>query len=303
MQLHSHAITQIASKLNIPTDYLRKLAEGGQEQRDLAAINLNAHRQWMPEDKRFLVRAIGNEVRGVLSDTYKRIDSKLILNAFFGEVAYSEAALADACLTPTRYWAEALIPTLFEVPTEKNGSIFVAFGVRAGNSDFGDGALDIRSYIMQGVCMNGMVRETLMRKVHLGSKIEDDLQLSEKTYRLQSETMASAVTDITRQALNTASIRDNIARIKVAADTNVSLDREFLKLATTMVTKGEIIEIKNIMAQNNPDDGVFGEATLWKLTQGITACGRNAGGRRERELAQIAGELLERTDRELSLAV
>jgi hypothetical protein len=82
--------------------------------------------------------------------------------------------------------------------------------------------------------------------------------------------------------------------ITKAGNTGVNLEREFLNLATKQITKNEIQEISKIMSQDNPDDGVFGEASLWKLTQGITAHGRNIGGRREREMAQIAGELLQR---------
>lgn len=294
MRIEPHAVSQLAAKLAIPTDYLRKLSDGDQERRDLAAYTLNSHRKWMNEDKRFLLRTVDNEVRGVLSDSYKRINSKLIINAFFKEVKESDGQLADVCLTPTRYWMEALIPRIIDVPTEKNGMVHMAFGVRIGNSDFGDGALDIRSFMFQAICTNGMVRESLMKKVHLGRKLEDSLMLSEKTYALESETMASIVRDITKQALNTSQIRTNIAAIQRAAATGISLDKEFLNLAGQGVAKGEIIELKNLMVQSDPNDGIFGEATIWSLCQGLTALGRNISGRREREFAQIAGELLDR---------
>ena len=293
MTIHNHAITQLGAKLGIPTSYLGALADGNQEKRDLAAYTLNSHRQWMDDDKRFLLRAVDNEVRGVLSDSYKRMDSKMVINSFLQEVRDSDAKIADAHFEPTRYWLEALIPYIIDIPTEKNGIISMAFGVRVSNSDFGDGALDIRSFMFQAVCTNGMVRESMMNKVHLGKRLGENIALSAETYQHESRMMASAVRDVTKLALNKDQIKANIKAIQVAADTSVNLEREFLRMATRQIQKGEIQEIAKIMTQNDPEDGLNGEATLWKLTQGITAFGRNIGGRRERELAQIAGELFD----------
>jgi hypothetical protein len=42
------------------------------------------------------------------------------------------------------------------------------------------------------------------------------------------------------------------------------------------------------------DDGMAGESTLWKLTQGITAFARESENRRGRELQAIAGDLMNR---------
>lgn len=46
--------------------------------------------------------------------------------------------------------------------------------------------------------------------------------------------------------------------------------------------------------RNDPDDGVQGGATLWKLTQAITAHARELEPRRSRELHEISGALLNR---------
>ena len=45
---------------------------------------------------------------------------------------------------------------------------------------------------------------------------------------------------------------------------------------------------------NNPDDGLSGGATLWKLTQAITAHARELAPARSRELQEISGELMAR---------
>ena len=47
----------------------------------------------------------------------------------------------------------------------------IYMGARFSTSDYGDGAVDMRAYLLNGVCLNGMVRESLMKQVHLGSRL------------------------------------------------------------------------------------------------------------------------------------
>mgnify|MGYP000085971265 len=47
---------------------------------------------------------------------------------------------------------------------------------------------------------------------------------------------------------------------------------------------------------NNPDDGLAGGPTLWKLTQAITAYARETQPARQRELHELSGELLNRVN-------
>lgn len=55
-----------------------------------------------------------------------------------------------------------------------------------------------------------------------------------------------------------------------------------------------ILTVEKLLMNNNPDDGVTGGATLWKLTQGITAFAREQQPERCRELHEISGQLMNR---------
>jgi len=57
--------------------------------------------------------------------------------------------------------------------------------------------------------------------------------------------------------------------------------------------KGEVDEIGKILMRNDPMDGIQGESTLWKLSQGIAAYANTEGVEQERrmDLQEIAGEL------------
>ena len=75
----------------------------------------------------------------------------------------------------------------------------------------------------------------------------------------------------------------------------VDFDRELKKLTGNgWRLKQESKEVEKILMRNNPDDGVQGGATLWKLTQAITAHARELSPERSRELHEISGELLGR---------
>jgi hypothetical protein len=65
--LHENAVGQLAEKMAVPSQYLRALAHGNEWQRHLAATVLNEHSSWT-ERQRVLVRSVGSEVRGVLTE-------------------------------------------------------------------------------------------------------------------------------------------------------------------------------------------------------------------------------------------
>lgn len=79
--IHDNAIGQLGERLNVPAKYLRELANGDVWQRELAATILNQHSTWTKRT-RTLVRTVGNEVRGVLSDSYRRLNSETIIMSF-----------------------------------------------------------------------------------------------------------------------------------------------------------------------------------------------------------------------------
>lgn len=75
----------------------------------------------------------------------------------------------------------------------------------------------------------------------------------------------------------------------------VDFDKELRKLQQGgSILKAEQQAVEKLLMNNNPDDGVQGSATLWKLTQAITAHARELTPERARELHEISGNLLNR---------
>jgi hypothetical protein len=197
----------------------------------------------------------------------------------------------------TRIMLESLFPQPIEIQTELNGTIYLAFGTRLSSSDYGDGALELRSFILQGVCLNGAVRESVLRAIHLGAKLPNNIGLSQETYELDSKTTASAIRDLTRNLYGHEVIKNRMLEVKAATGLTVDPGKELKNMvALQKLLKGESEEIGQLLMRNNPADGLQGESTLWKLTQGITAYANreDISDRRRMELQEIAGDLFNR---------
>jgi len=292
--LHSNAVGQLAEKMNIPSQYLRTLAHGNEWQRHLAATILNEH-SLQTQRQRMLVRSVGKEVRGVLSDSYRRLNSVEILTAFVEEANRQGAVTLDAKMIDTKVWTETILPTPINIPTLKNGNVVIFMGARFSTSDYGDGAVDMRAFLLNGVCLNGMVRESVMKQIHLGARLPDNLQLSNRTYELDTQTTVSVVRDLTKSLFSREAIMQKAIEIQGASEIDVDFDSELKKLVKiNALHKSESENVQKILMRNNPEDGTAGESTLWKLTQAITAYGRDLDSERSRELHEISGQLLNR---------
>lgn len=292
--LHDNAIGQLADRLGVPQRYLRTLAGGEAWGRQLAATVLNEHSGWT-QRSRVLVRTVGQQVRGVLSDSYRRLNSVEILTAFVQEAAGQGAVIADAYMSDTKVWAETILPQPLVIPTRNNGDVVIFMGARFSTSDYGDGAVDMRAFMLNGACLNGMVRESVMKQVHLGSKLPDNLQLSQQTYELDTRTTVSAVRDLTSGLFSRDSIERKAIEIQGASEMAVDFEHELKRLTKDgSLLKAEGKEVEKILMRNDPEDGVQGGATLWKLTQAITAHARELSPERSRELHELSGQLMNR---------
>lgn len=292
--LHDNAIGQLADRMGIPQRYLRGLASGEPWAKQLAATLLNEHSGWT-QRSRVLVRTVGKQVRGVLSDSYRRLNSVEILTAFVQEAAQQGAVISDAYMNDTKIWAETILPTPLTVPTAKNGDVVIFAGARFSTSDYGDGAVDMRAFLLNGACLNGMVRESVMKQVHLGSKLPDNLQLSQQTYELDTKTTVSAVRDLTKGLFSKDNLMKKAIEIQGASEMEVDFEHELKRLTRDGgLLKQEGKEVEKILMRNDPEDGVQGGATLWKLTQAITAHARELSPERSRELHELSGQLLNR---------
>ena len=194
--IHDHALGQACERVGVPWKYAQELRNRGIWGGELAAHNLNELLEHQP-GARYLLRAIevengDEEVRGFLSDRYRRLDSRPIVEAFGTAAAKVGAVPVEGYALETKIAIKALLPRVFEpVPNE-----VMAFGVMLSNSDFGDGALSLRCFMLRLFCTNYAITDEALRQVHLGGALPSDVAFSDRTYRLDTQRSASMILDV-----------------------------------------------------------------------------------------------------------
>jgi hypothetical protein len=292
--LHTNAIQQLASKLGLPGGFMRNLGESSSFwQRKLMAHTFQRYiDNFDAPDNNLLVRIVGNEVRGILSDKYRRMNMALIFLGF-GDIAQKMGAVMyDGTLGELRGFLEVVIPSVRAVETPNNGTVYMAFGAQISSSDFGQGTLSVLGFGMQVWCTNKMTRQTKLREVHLGKRLEaSDMTFSEETYRKDSETVKSMIHDILRVVLSETFINEEIARIQGASARIIDVKHQIEELPKMGMSKEEAALVERFMLESDPDQGVYGKPTIWKLQQAITASAQTYEPVRQRELELLAGKL------------
>lgn len=282
--LHRHAFGQLREKLHVPAayaDYLLGEDEWGAQKlaRDLQEIAVH-------ENARYLTRAVSGEVRGWLSDQFRRLDSRPLLEAF--ATASQEAGLVpiEGYALDTKVAFKAILPMVFEpVPNE-----VMAFGLKWGNSDYGDGKHNVHAFIMRLWCTNYAIAEDVLSQVHLGARLPDNLQLSEKTYELDTETSASMMRDVVKGLLAPAKVDAFLEAVKESNEKDVNTKNAF-EVINKRLQKKEAEAVKNAFEGHDNHNMPAGK-TQWRLSNALSwvANGMEDKGR-ALDLMRLAGEV------------
>ena len=216
--IHEHALGQVCDKAGIPRKWMERLTDKGDWGEQLLVHNINEMYGHMDTSKH-LIRMVQGQVRGFLSDRFRRIDTPLMVEAFASIITKYGAVLVEGYSFDTKFNLKVVLPQIFEpVPGE-----FMVLGISLKNSDFGDGAFELRLFMLRIWCKNLMVCEDGLRKVHIGSRIAQDFAISQRTYELDNKAMASATKDVVSQMLQPAAVKGKFALVQRAAETEVDI--------------------------------------------------------------------------------
>jgi len=296
--IHKHALGQMAQKAGIPGAYLAELVSGSEWQRALAANVLNEHFHKGTPDSRFLVRAHGGEARGFLSDRYRRLDSRPLLEAFAGACQAVGAVPVDGTGSDTRVTMKAFLPMVFEpVPNE-----VMCLGIEWGNSDFGAARHTVRAMIWRLWCTNKCTTEDSLAQVHLGGRLADDIEFSKKTYDLDTRASVSALNDVVRGVLGPAKVNALLEAIKAANEKEI----DWRHLSTSLARKLLKSEVAAAQAAFESEDvlNLPPGKSVWRASNAISwIAGRTEDPDRKLELERVAGYVLDgKADRAVSEA-
>jgi hypothetical protein len=232
----------------------------------------------------------------VLTDRYKRYNSLEFYKTFIEQTESLDMQLIDGHYDELQGFLESVYPSPFRVETEKNGELFFGYGIRMRNSDFGHSPFELSMFAFQIICYNGMQRNSVIREIHAGGRLPDNLILAEDTVKSDTHTRNLIARDAISTLMNPNSIKKSLEEIKRAGSISVDLDKEFKSLASrNKLGKNEIESLKGIVTNNRVIDGVQGENTLLKLSQAVGRLGSlNKNETRKRELDQLAYDLMVR---------
>jgi len=194
--LTDHSQSQMLNRAGIPASFAQRLID--LEENELLSRNLKRLTDRMEEDG-ILLRRVGTAIKGWLSPAYKRMDAAPIMEAFLKRTMEKGFVPYRGMNTQYRYQISMIQPRIWEpVPGE-----FVIFGTSLVTGDYGNQSLEIDLLMLRIVCLNLAIGYDMFRKIHLGSRFQmgegDEILLipmSQKTIKLDTDTISSAITDV-----------------------------------------------------------------------------------------------------------
>lgn len=283
----NYALGQIAEKAKVPGEYLRSLVAPGADpwRHELAAEVLRKHYRNRDAEK-MLARSVDGELRGWLSDRYRRLDARPLLDALVVELERAGAVPYYGTATDTRVALKALVPEIVEpVPGE-----YMVLGLEWGNSDYGNGPHRLAQFGIRVACLNGMTRDSVLREIHVGGRLSDnDIRYSQRTYELDTRASVSALKDTVRGVLGSGARTKFLDSIRAANEREVTaeslrrtaknLPEKTKKAVVDAFTSSDVI---NLPAGN----------TAWRASNAISWIAKTATGDTRLDLERLAGKIV-----------
>lgn len=279
-----YAIEQIAEKAGVPTPYLRSLTakDSAPWQRELAAETLRKHYHNRPAE-RMLSRSVSGNLRGWLSDRFRRLDARPLLDVLTSELSAIGAVPFAGTFTDTRVAIKFLMPHIIEpVPGE-----FMVLGGEWGNSDYGNGPHRLAEFALRVACLNGMTKESVLREIHLGGRLSDRIEYSNRTYELDTKASASALKDTVKGVLGPAArerFLDSIRKANATEVTDAGM-KAMVKSLPVKTQKAVIDAFKSEDIINLPAG-----KTAWRASNAISWIAKSADEETRLDLERLAAK-------------
>ena len=300
--LTPHSAQQVANRLGLPVGWVRKSVDSGNDYHTMSvAYALNKYVQNVERrDERLLFRNVNGVTRGILSTSYKRLNTKEIFTAFLEQAQTMGLVLLDAHEGYARDYLEVIDPAIRWVETPNNGKFGYCRGFQLKNSDFGDGSLMGRSLNLQAVCCNGLIGNRYLKEVHLGKRMGDEHIFSIETINLETELRARKVRETMQYVFNPINTEIEEAQILDASGHVIDIQPEVERLPKIGFTVDESKAVGAVLMNNDKNDGVEGKPTLWKLAQAVGRIARDAEPERSRTLMELAGDMVFKPNEKLT---
>lgn len=284
--LHKHARGQLAQRLGFPARYMNDIL-GQPWGRELVAHNLQKLAANGPDEK-VLVRAVADQVRGVLSSSYRTDDSRPALDSLLEFSREVGAVVVQGHALDTR----VSFKIMKGEPVEIFPGEWAIIGLDYRTSDYGNGARELLGWIERLLCLNGCVVTTNFRRVHLGGRIESDVDFSSRTKKLNEQYTRSATRDMAKALLGDGAIEKMVTLVRAANDAALNPDKA---LATLKGAVNKAEEKLIVDKYNSPDVELLPAGnTAWRFSNAISwLAGQVEDQDRRLDLERLAGQVVE----------
>ena len=279
---------QIATRLNIPFRYYKKMQE---EAPDLLDWNVNT---WLGKNpERRMIRVLDGNVRAFLSDRYRRLDNLELCAAVLPVINEMKNSVIESCeVTPTHLYLKVVNRRL---KAEVKVGDVVQAGFVVSNSEVGLGSLRVEPLVFRLICKNGLIcKDMAQKKYHVGRQVNTSYDsayelYSEETLAQDDKTFFLKVQDIVRSAVDEARFMLTVDKMRKA--TQIPFKHAPVKAVELLADKFQLTENErgDILRQlfMGADNSRYG------LVNAVTAASKIAKSyERATDLERIGGEIL-----------
>lgn len=214
---------QIGGFLGIPSKYYDRCL--GDDPK-LLATNVN---HWFAKyggGERRMLRTLGGDLRGFLSDRYNRIEHEEIAEVVLPVLAEAGVEIRSCEITERRMYIAAVLP---KVQAEVRKGDIVRAGVMVRNSEIGFGVAGVEPFAERLVCLNGMTMPAgKFSARHVGRRIGADEDLnaifSDEARRADDRAVLLKMRDVVRHALDEARFTHAVDKMRALAEGRVTGD-------------------------------------------------------------------------------
>lgn len=291
---------QLSEFIDIPRNYYRRMQTNAP-----ALLTANVNR-WLGDrsdekkDTR-LIRCLDGNVRGILSDRYRRLDNYDLAKVILPIISQHDFRV-ESCNISEKNMHLKVVSQTVKADVQpgnhtflKNGGDPLYFGMTFSNSEIGFGTLGIEEMLYRLVCRNGAISESMVNRRHVGSKVgagDGSWELfSNDTKRQSDRAFWMQVEDVVKACVSQAKDRFDKLIVKVEG-----AQAQEVKSPTGAI---ELLQ-ENYGVSEAEGNGILthltkgGDLSLWGLVNAVTAFAQDDSLSYERatDLERLGGKLL-----------
>jgi hypothetical protein len=276
---------QMASFLNIPKTYYDRMLQP--DNIDLLAKNT----QWWldKQSDRRMIRTLDGNVRGILSDRYRRLDNYDLMTAMLPMLMENAAEIVTCEITEKKLYVKFI--THHREGEVKKGDIVTLGGI-ISNSEIGFGALSIQPLILRKVCDNGLILNDLAyRKYHVGRKSQQetiDISFSDETNAAIDKAFWLQTKDVIKETVSQVTMDKALNLMKASMGLKIENPQVAMELTTQKLglNQDETTSVLTHLING-------GDLTSWGMCNAVTRAAQDVESfDRSVELETMASQLL-----------